>query len=149
MAYYLFQAAYTPEALAALIKKPQNRIEVVTKVVEKLGGRVLGGWFCFGRELFAVVFGPLAVAGVPPPPSARPPADDGAGLRANAALSAPGVFPFEVPCALRAAACAPAEAPVGLGDAGLTAEPDDCRPPPLPLLDGGRVPEPAPEPLDA
>jgi uncharacterized protein with GYD domain len=35
--------------LAALIKKPQNRIEVVTKVVEKLGGRVLGGWFCFGE----------------------------------------------------------------------------------------------------
>ena len=49
MAYYLFQAAYTPEALAKLIKKPENRIETVSKIVEKLGGRVIGGWFCFGE----------------------------------------------------------------------------------------------------
>jgi uncharacterized protein with GYD domain len=49
MAYYLFQAAYTPEALAALIKKPENRVEVVAKAVEKLGGKVLSGWFCFGE----------------------------------------------------------------------------------------------------
>jgi uncharacterized protein with GYD domain len=49
MAYYLFQCAYTPEALAALIKKPQNRIETVSKAVEKLGGRVVGGWFSFGE----------------------------------------------------------------------------------------------------
>src|SRR3989441_8546862 len=48
MAYYLFQGAYTAEALAALIKKPQNRIETVSKSIEKLGGRVIGGWFCFG-----------------------------------------------------------------------------------------------------
>jgi uncharacterized protein with GYD domain len=49
MAYYLFQAAYTAEALANLIKKPQDRIAVVSKTVEKLGGRVIGGWFCFGE----------------------------------------------------------------------------------------------------
>jgi uncharacterized protein with GYD domain len=49
MAYYLFQAAYTPEALATLIKKPENRVEVVAKAVEKLGGKVLSGWFCFGE----------------------------------------------------------------------------------------------------
>src|SRR5262245_49596202 len=49
MAYYLFQAAYTPEALATLIKKPENRIEVVAKAIEKLGGRVIGGWFSFGE----------------------------------------------------------------------------------------------------
>jgi uncharacterized protein with GYD domain len=49
MAYYLFQGAYTAEALARLVKKPQNRIEIVTKAVEKLGGRVIGGWFCFGE----------------------------------------------------------------------------------------------------
>jgi uncharacterized protein with GYD domain len=49
MAYYLFQGAYTPEALAALIKKPEDRVAVVTKAVEKLGGRVIGGWFCFGE----------------------------------------------------------------------------------------------------
>src|SRR5437879_13787983 len=49
MAYYLFRGAYTAEALAALIKKPQNRIETVSKSIEKLGGRVIGGWFCFGE----------------------------------------------------------------------------------------------------
>jgi len=49
MAYYLFQASYTPEALASLIKKPQDRIEIVRKVVENLGGTVHGGWFCFGE----------------------------------------------------------------------------------------------------
>ena len=49
MAYYLFQGAYTAEALATLIKKPENRIEIVTKAVEKLGGRVIGGWFSFGE----------------------------------------------------------------------------------------------------
>lgn len=48
MAYYLFQCAYTSEALAALIKKPENRIEIVAKAIEKLGGKVIGGWFCFG-----------------------------------------------------------------------------------------------------
>jgi len=49
MAYYLFQGSYTPEALAALIKKPENRIEIVSKAIQKLGGKVLGGWFCFGE----------------------------------------------------------------------------------------------------
>lgn len=49
MAYYLFQGAYTSEALARLIKKPENRIEIVSKAVEKLGGRVISGWFSFGE----------------------------------------------------------------------------------------------------
>lgn len=49
MANYLFQVAYTPEALATLIKKPANRVEIVAKAVEKLGGKVLSGWFCFGE----------------------------------------------------------------------------------------------------
>ena len=29
MALYIYQAAYTPESLAALIKEPQDRIEAV------------------------------------------------------------------------------------------------------------------------
>ena len=49
MALYLFQAAYTPEALAALIKKPENRVAIVTKAFEKLGGKVIGGWFSYGE----------------------------------------------------------------------------------------------------
>lgn len=56
MAYYLFQGAYTPEALATLIKKPENRIEVVAKAVEKLGGKVLSGWFCFGEYDVVLIY---------------------------------------------------------------------------------------------
>src|SRR5208283_2575200 len=48
MGYYLVQAAYTAEAVANLVKNPQNRREVVQKVVEKLGGKLEGFWFAFG-----------------------------------------------------------------------------------------------------
>jgi uncharacterized protein with GYD domain len=48
MAHYLFQGTYTPEAWANLVKKPQNRLEVVRPAVEKLGGKILGYWFAFG-----------------------------------------------------------------------------------------------------
>jgi uncharacterized protein with GYD domain len=48
MASYLVQASYTPEAIAALIKNPQNRSEIVRKAVEALGGKLVGSWFSFG-----------------------------------------------------------------------------------------------------
>jgi len=56
MAYYLFQGAYTPEALATLIKKPVNRVEIVAKAVEKLGGKILSGWFCFGEYDVVLIY---------------------------------------------------------------------------------------------
>jgi uncharacterized protein with GYD domain len=49
MAYYLYQGSYTADALKALIKKPENRFEVVQKAVEELGGSVEGVWFAFGE----------------------------------------------------------------------------------------------------
>ena len=49
MAYYLIQVAYTPEAWAAQIKNPQNRIEAVRPVVERLGGSFEGVWYAFGE----------------------------------------------------------------------------------------------------
>jgi len=49
MAYYLVQAAYSGEACAALLKKPENRQEAVRGVVERMGGRVEGFWFSFGE----------------------------------------------------------------------------------------------------
>ena len=49
MAYYMGQAAYTAEALAALIRNPQNRRDVVKETIEKLGGRLEGLWFAFGE----------------------------------------------------------------------------------------------------
>ena len=48
MPSYLVQVAYTSEALSSLIAKPQDRIEVVGKVVKKLGGKVKGSWLSFG-----------------------------------------------------------------------------------------------------
>jgi uncharacterized protein with GYD domain len=50
MPLYMYQAAYTPESLAAQLKKPRNRIEVVGKqLCEAAGGRFVGGWLCFGE----------------------------------------------------------------------------------------------------
>jgi uncharacterized protein with GYD domain len=48
MPSYLVQVAYTPEATAALAKKPQDRSAVVSKAIEKLGGTLKGAWLCFG-----------------------------------------------------------------------------------------------------
>ena len=48
MPHYLSQVAYTPEAWSALVKNPQNRIEAVRPAVEKLGGKIVSGYFAFG-----------------------------------------------------------------------------------------------------
>jgi|SRR5690242_2345950 uncharacterized protein with GYD domain len=49
MAHFLVQVAYSPEAWASLLKKPQNRIGVVSAAVEKLGGKLINGWLSFGE----------------------------------------------------------------------------------------------------
>jgi len=48
MAQYLLQVAYTSEAWATLVKNPQDRFSVVSKALENLGGRLVGGWLSFG-----------------------------------------------------------------------------------------------------
>ncbi len=48
MASFLYQISYSAEAWAALVKRPENRVEAVRKVVEKLGGKVETFWFAFG-----------------------------------------------------------------------------------------------------
>ncbi len=50
MPYYLFRGSYTAEAWAGLVKKPQNRTEVVRSAIEKLGGRLEGAWLSFGED---------------------------------------------------------------------------------------------------
>jgi uncharacterized protein with GYD domain len=49
MPYYMVQAAYSTEAWSGLVKNPQNRLEAVRPVVEKLGGKIEGGWLAFGE----------------------------------------------------------------------------------------------------
>jgi uncharacterized protein with GYD domain len=55
MADYLMQISYTPEAWAVMIKRPHNRVEALTKVVEGLGGKIQGFWMCFGEHDFVGV----------------------------------------------------------------------------------------------
>jgi uncharacterized protein with GYD domain len=56
MPSYLLQVSYTAEALAAMIKKPQNRGEAVRKSIEKLGGSIQGFWLSFGdHDVVAII----------------------------------------------------------------------------------------------
>ena len=56
MALYLLQVAYTPEAWAAMAKKPQDRIEAVRPPIERLGGKVVSGYLAFGKyDLVAIM----------------------------------------------------------------------------------------------
>ena len=55
MPSYMVQVAYTAEAWAALIKKPQNRIEAVRPAIEKIGGKINGAWFTFGEYDLIVI----------------------------------------------------------------------------------------------
>jgi uncharacterized protein with GYD domain len=48
MPQFLVQVAYTSEAWAALIKNPQDRVQVVRAAVENLGGKVEQSWMTFG-----------------------------------------------------------------------------------------------------
>lgn len=49
MPYYLIQAAYTPEAWASQLKDPQNRVEVLRPLLERLGGKMETAFFAFGE----------------------------------------------------------------------------------------------------
>lgn len=56
MSNYLLQVAYTPEAWASMLAHPHDRLEAVRPVVEKLGGKIVHGWFAFGDyDLVAIV----------------------------------------------------------------------------------------------
>jgi len=48
VAHYLLQVAYTWEAWAALVRQPQNRLEAVRPVVDRLGGSLDNAWLSFG-----------------------------------------------------------------------------------------------------
>jgi uncharacterized protein with GYD domain len=45
MALYMYQAAYTPESLAAQIKEPHDRIEAVRPRLEAMGIKILLGGY--------------------------------------------------------------------------------------------------------
>lgn len=49
MPLYMIQFAYTPEAWAALAKKPENRAEAISALAQKMGGRLIDVYYCFGE----------------------------------------------------------------------------------------------------
>jgi uncharacterized protein with GYD domain len=49
MALYMIQFAYTPEAWATLTKHPQDRSIPIKELAQKLGGRLVGLYYCFGE----------------------------------------------------------------------------------------------------
>ena len=48
MPQFLHQVAYTSDGWKALIAQPQDRLEAVRSAIEKLGGKLIHGWFAFG-----------------------------------------------------------------------------------------------------
>ncbi|MBV9326686.1 MAG: GYD domain-containing protein [Chloroflexi bacterium] len=48
MPRYLLQVAYTPEAWAAQLKNPQDRVKIVSELMQRLGGRFESAYFAFG-----------------------------------------------------------------------------------------------------
>ncbi len=56
MALCMYQVAYTAEAVAALIKDPQDRVEAVRPALEAEGGKVLAYGYPFGEYDALVVY---------------------------------------------------------------------------------------------
>lgn len=49
MPLYMTQFSYTKEAWAALAKSPEDRRVGLVKLVEALGGRLIGFYYCMGE----------------------------------------------------------------------------------------------------
>ena len=55
MAHYLLQVAYTPQAWAVMIKNPQDRVQALKPVLDKMGGKVESAYFAFGDYDFVAI----------------------------------------------------------------------------------------------
>ncbi len=56
MPRYLVQVAYTPEAWAAQLKNPQNRMEAIQPLFDRIGGRIECFYYAFGEHDVVVVY---------------------------------------------------------------------------------------------
>jgi uncharacterized protein with GYD domain len=50
MAFYLFQASYTPVAIKAMVDDPQDREAAARPLIEAVGGKLHHLFFCFGQD---------------------------------------------------------------------------------------------------
>jgi uncharacterized protein with GYD domain len=55
MPHFLTQVSYTDQAWQALVANPQNRLDAVRPVIEKLGGRIVNAYFAFGDYDFVLI----------------------------------------------------------------------------------------------
>ncbi|HEY0606503.1 MAG TPA: GYD domain-containing protein [Herpetosiphonaceae bacterium] len=56
MSLYMTQFAYNPEAWSAIIKDPQRHNEMIKSLVQRLGGRLITMYYCFGEYDKVVIF---------------------------------------------------------------------------------------------
>jgi uncharacterized protein with GYD domain len=56
MALYMYQVSYTSEAVAALIREPQDRAEAVRPAIEALGGKLVAAGYPMGEYDAIVLF---------------------------------------------------------------------------------------------
>jgi uncharacterized protein with GYD domain len=49
MPSYLIQFSYSPATVAAFVKRPTDRTEVIKSLAAKLGGKLVGAWLSFGE----------------------------------------------------------------------------------------------------
>jgi uncharacterized protein with GYD domain len=55
MPHFLTQVAYNEQAWQSLVSNPQNRLDAIRPVIEKLGGRVVNAYFAFGDYDFVLI----------------------------------------------------------------------------------------------
>ena len=56
MPMYMVQAGYTPQALAAMTRSPEDRTQAVRPLIEGAGGRLHNAFFCQGDYDIVVIF---------------------------------------------------------------------------------------------
>ena len=55
MPLFLSQVAYSEDGWQALVSNPQNRLDAIRPVVDKLGGRIINAYFAFGDYDFILI----------------------------------------------------------------------------------------------
>jgi uncharacterized protein with GYD domain len=55
MPIYISRGKFTPDAIKAMLSKPENREEAVANLCKSLGGKLIGWYLTFGHHDFLVV----------------------------------------------------------------------------------------------
>ncbi len=55
MPIYMIQASYTPQAVASMVKSPQDRAAAIKPMIESMGGKLQDLWFSFGEYDIVVI----------------------------------------------------------------------------------------------